>query len=104
MCRCDREIPRDMKAKIALFCNVREESVITARDVETIYEVPIAYHEQGLDERIIECLNIWTKAPDLSSLAPDRQAGQGTGFWKRPLPSSANTLNSRRATNHFPRR
>ncbi|MDO3379371.1 CTP synthase [Geoalkalibacter halelectricus] len=67
LCRCDREIPRDMKAKIALFCNVREESVITARDVETIYEVPIAYHEQGLDERIIESLNIWTKAPDLSA-------------------------------------
>ncbi|WP_305041246.1 CTP synthase [Geoalkalibacter sp.] len=67
LCRCDREIPRDMKAKIALFCNVREEAVITARDVETIYEVPIAYHEQGLDERIIECLNIWTKAPDLSA-------------------------------------
>jgi CTP synthase len=66
LCRCDREIPRDMKAKIALFCNVREESVITARDVETIYEVPIAFHEQGLDERIVEALNIWTKAPDLS--------------------------------------
>ncbi len=67
LCRCDREIPRDMKAKIALFCNVREEAVITARDVETIYEVPIAFHEQGLDERIIEFLNIWTKSPDLSA-------------------------------------
>ncbi len=66
LCRCDREIPRDMKAKIALFCNVREEAVITARDVSSIYEVPIALHEQGLDERIIENLNIWTKAPDLS--------------------------------------
>ncbi len=66
LCRCDREIPRDMKAKIALFCNVREEKVITARDVASIYEVPLAYHEQGLDERIIESLNIWTKAPDLS--------------------------------------
>ena len=66
LCRCDRELPRDMKAKIALFCNVREESVITARDVETIYEVPLAFHEQGLDERIVEALNIWTKNPDLS--------------------------------------
>jgi CTP synthase len=65
LCRCDREIPRDMKAKIALFCNVREEAVITARDVATIYEVPTVYHEQGLDERIVEALNIWTKAPDL---------------------------------------
>jgi len=66
LCRCDREIPRDMKAKIALFCNVREEAVITARDVATIYEVPMSFHEQGLDERIVDYLNIWTKAPDLS--------------------------------------
>ena len=67
LCRCDREIPRDMKGKIALFCNVREEAVITARDVPTIYEVPLAFHEQGLDERLVEYLNIWTKAPDLSA-------------------------------------
>ncbi|TYO99502.1 CTP synthase [Geothermobacter ehrlichii] len=67
LCRCDREIPRDMKAKIALFCNVREEAVITARDVQSIYEVPIAFHNEGLDERIIDYLNIWTKAPDLSA-------------------------------------
>ncbi len=67
LCRCDREIPRDMKAKIALFCNVREEAVVTARDVQSIYEVPSAFHEQGLDERIIEFSNIWTKEPDLSA-------------------------------------
>ncbi len=67
LCRCDREIPHDMKKKIALFCNVPEEAVITARDVESIYEVPNAFHEQGLDERIVEYLNIWTKAPDLSA-------------------------------------
>ena len=67
LCRCDRELPRDMKGKIALFCNVREEAVITARDVETIYEVPLAFHEQGLDERIVDYLNIWTKSPDLSA-------------------------------------
>jgi CTP synthase len=66
LCRCDREIPRDMKGKIALFCNVPEEAVITARDVASIYEVPKAFHDQGLDERIVEYLNIWTKAPDLS--------------------------------------
>jgi len=67
LCRCDREIPRDMKSKIALFCNVQDEAVITARDVDNIYEVPAAFHEQGLDERLVEYLNIWTKAPDLSS-------------------------------------
>ena len=67
LCRCDREIPREMKAKIALFCNVPEEAVITARDVPTIYEVPTALHAQGIDERIVSYLNIWTKAPDLSA-------------------------------------
>jgi CTP synthase len=66
LCRCDREIPHDMKKKIALFCNVTEEAVITARDVSCIYELPIRFHEQGLDERIAEYLNIWTKDPDLS--------------------------------------
>ncbi len=66
LCRCDREIPREMKEKIALFCNVPEEAVITARDVETIYEVPTAFYAQGLDERIVDYLNIWTKTPDLS--------------------------------------
>ena len=65
-CRGDREIPHDMKGKIALFCNVREEAVITAKDVASIYEVPISFHEQGLDERIVDYLNIWTKAPELS--------------------------------------
>jgi CTP synthase len=67
LCRCDRELPRDMKAKIALFCNVREDSVITARDVENIYELPMALHEESLDERVVEALNIWTKQPDLST-------------------------------------
>ncbi|MDY0211450.1 MAG: CTP synthase [Desulfuromonadaceae bacterium] len=66
LCRCDREIPRDMKSKISLFCNVKEEAVITARDVASIYEVPVVYHDQGLDERIVDGLGIWTKAPDLS--------------------------------------
>ncbi|HEY5674960.1 MAG TPA: CTP synthase [Malonomonas sp.] len=66
LCRCDREIPRDMKAKIALFCNVPEDAVITARDVATIYEVPLEFHKEGLDERIVDYLNIWTKSPDLT--------------------------------------
>jgi CTP synthase len=66
LCRCDREIPRDMKGKIALFCNVPEDAVITARDLGSIYEAPKAFHDQGLDERIIDYLNIWTKSPDLS--------------------------------------
>jgi CTP synthase len=67
LCRCDREIPQDMKAKIALFCNVDEDAVITARDVDSIYEVPIVYSQQGLDDRIVDYLNIWTKQPELAA-------------------------------------
>lgn len=66
LCRTDRFLPKEVKAKIALFCNVEEDAVITAKDVDTIYEVPIVFHKEGLDEKIVEKLNIWTKAPDLS--------------------------------------
>jgi CTP synthase len=66
LCRCETDLPHDMKAKIALFCNVEEKAVITAKDVEHIYEVPLAYHLEGLDEQVVEKLNIWTKTPDLT--------------------------------------
>lgn len=63
MCRCDREIPANECRKIALFCNVRESAVIQALDVGSIYDVPGAYHEQGLDAEVLEAFGI-TGAPD----------------------------------------
>ena len=54
-----------MKEKIALFCNVRPEEVIAAEDVECIYELPLKFHDEGLDQKIVELLNIWTRAPRL---------------------------------------
>jgi CTP synthase len=65
LCRTDRILDKKIKNKIAHFCNVAENSVITAKDVEWIYEVPLAFHDEGLDERIVEKLNIWTGAPNL---------------------------------------
>jgi CTP synthase len=65
LCRTDRFLDPKIKSKIARFCNVAENSVITAKDVESIYEVPLVFHEEGLDERIVEKLNIWTGAPNL---------------------------------------
>ncbi len=65
LCRTDREIPADMKAKIALFCNVDKDAVIMAKDVDCIYELPLIYHEDGLDEKIVKSLHIWTRAPRL---------------------------------------
>lgn len=65
LCRTDRFLPPEIKRKIALYSDVDPEAVITAKDVETIYEVPLVFHREGLDERIIELLNIWTGAPRL---------------------------------------
>jgi CTP synthase len=66
LCRTDRFLAPEIKAKIALFCNVEPDCVFTAKDVETIYEVPLCFHQEELDEKIIEILNMWTKTPDLS--------------------------------------
>ena len=65
LCRTDRMLSPDIKAKIALFCNVDKDAVITAKNVETVYEVPVAFHQEGLDEKIVEKLNIWTGRPNL---------------------------------------
>ena len=65
LCRTGTLLSDDIKAKISLFCNVPPEAVITARDVKSIYEVPLLFHEEGLDAKILELLNIWTGAPRL---------------------------------------
>ena len=58
MCRTDRFIPKEIKKKIALFCNVPEEAVITAKDVETIYEVPLVLAREGLDAILLKLLDL----------------------------------------------
>ncbi|MEE8558773.1 MAG: CTP synthase, partial [Myxococcota bacterium] len=65
LCRSDRFLPRSAKEKIALFCDVDGDAVIAARDVETIYELPMVLHAEGLDERIVSRLRIWAARPDL---------------------------------------
>ncbi len=65
VCRTERPLEPKIKAKIAHFCNVDESAVITARDVDCIYEVPLALHSEGIDERLVEKLNMWTGAPNL---------------------------------------
>ena len=65
--RSEREIPVSERKKIALFCNVREEAVIPALDVSSIYEVPLRYHEQGLDSQVLAAFDMLNgQAPDLS--------------------------------------
>src|SRR5438876_1260468 len=62
LCRSDRPLSQDLRSKIALFCNVKDSAVITAQDVDTIYEVPLAFHDQGLDELIVSALQLAEQA------------------------------------------
>ncbi|BCJ91045.1 CTP synthase [Terrihabitans soli] len=67
LCRTDRPIPEDERRKLGLFCNVRAEAVIEARDVESIYQVPISYHEQGLDKEVLRAFGLDAEEkPDLT--------------------------------------
>ncbi len=66
LCRTDRYLDHKVKAKIAHFCNVDEHAVITAKDVDCIYEVPLVFHQEGLDQCVVDKLNMWTGTPDLS--------------------------------------
>jgi len=64
LCRSEKPLSRDLRGKIALFCNVKESAVISAQDVDTIYDVPLAFHEQGLDGLIVSLLRLEQQAPE----------------------------------------
>src|SRR3546814_6659520 len=66
VCRAEREIPKDERRKIALFCNVREEAVISALDVKSIYQVPRAYHAEGLDDEVCRHFQLDAPQPELA--------------------------------------
>ncbi|MCM0607045.1 MAG: CTP synthase [Xanthomonadaceae bacterium] len=66
LCRCDRPLSKEIKDKIGLFCNLTGDQVFSAIDIKTIYEVPLYFHDEGVDEKIIEKLGIWSGKPDLS--------------------------------------
>jgi len=66
LCRTDRRLPEGERGKIALFCNVRRESVIPGLDVGSIYQVPISYHEEGLDDQVCSHFRLDAPAPDLT--------------------------------------
>jgi CTP synthase len=67
ICRCDRPIPENERRKIASFCNVRTEAVIPALDIDTIYAVPISYHEAGMDREVLRHFGLpYESEPDLS--------------------------------------
>lgn len=63
LCRTERPIPEEERRKISLFCNIYPDAVVEARDVETIYEVPLVYHREGLDKKVLDCLGITDPNP-----------------------------------------
>ena len=66
LCRCDRPIPEGERKKLALFCNVRPSAVVEARDAGSIYDVPLAYHQAGLDDEVLRAFGIEVKGePDM---------------------------------------
>ena len=69
LCRTDRYLSKEIKSKISLFCNVGIDAVVTAKDVDCIYEVPLVFHKEGLDNKIVELLKIWTRSPQLEAWA-----------------------------------
>ena len=70
MCRSERLIPQEMKEKIALFCDVDVEAVVTARDVKSVYEVPLAFANEGVDEIVLRLLRIDARPRDLGRWTP----------------------------------
>jgi CTP synthase len=79
LCRCERELSDEMKEKISLFCNVKKEAVFSATDVESIYELPLLYSKQGVDEIIAKYLNIWSRSAGLAK-------------WKKVQENRKNTI------------
>ncbi len=81
LCRTNRLLGKEIKSKIALFCNVSEKDVITALDVHNIYEVPLVYHSEGLDDTIVSHLSLPEQAPDLTR-------------WEKMIEAARNPLDS----------
>ncbi len=69
LCRTDRDLDLNLRQKIALFTNVSQDAVIPAIDFPSVYEVPLHYHHEGLDRKIIELLHMWTREPKLQAWA-----------------------------------
>ncbi|RLA66391.1 MAG: CTP synthetase [Epsilonproteobacteria bacterium] len=68
ICRSDRQIEQDQLDKLALFCNVHKDQIFHSLDLDSIYKVPLSFHDQGLDEKICELLGMWTAKPKIADL------------------------------------
>ena len=76
LCRTERFIPQEMKEKIALFCDVDVEAVISARDVKSVYEVPLVFADEGVDDMVLRLLRLEAGPRDLSRWKRDARAAE----------------------------
>ncbi len=98
LCRTDRPLPRDVKQKIGLFCDVDEEAVITARDVSTIYEVPLVLRDEGLDRVLLKLLGPAPRASRDGALGGAGRSHQAPRPTRSRFTSSASTPATRTRT------
>ena len=91
LCRSSRPMGTALKQKIALFTNVAPDAVFSAEDVDCIYEVPSKFHKQGVDEKIAELLNIWSRAPGTYGLGTGGRAHEAARSPRSRSPWSAST-------------
>lgn len=68
ICRADRDVDQNILDKISLFCNVPSSQVFQSKDLDSIYRVPLEFYKQGLDQKLVDLLGMWTKKPDISDL------------------------------------
>ena len=104
LCRTDRLLDADIKRKIALFCDVDEEAVITAQDVETIYEVPLVLAEEGLDRIVLQDAASAADRAAHAAVGRPRQPDQAPAATRSPSTSSASTSGTRIRTRASTRR
>ena len=98
LCRTDRFLAKDIKSKIALFCNVEEEAVITAKDVASIYEVPLVFAQEKVDTLALKYLHLEAKEPRPEAVGRDSCTACTTRKTKSPSASSASTSNTKTPT------
>ena len=98
LCRTDRYLPPDIKSKLALYCDVAEEAVITAKDVDSIYEVPLVLSGEGLDAIVLQLLSLESHGPRHGRVGGPRPPDPATRRARSPSGSSASTSRSRTRT------
>ena len=104
LCRTDRFLPQDIKRKIALFCDVNEEAVITAKDVSSIYEVPLMLAAEGVDKIILKYLHLPADHSAPRDTGSSWWIGSATPPTRSPSTSSASTSSTRTPTRASTRR